>query len=76
MEEGKKLDGKIEIEYLGKNKMFLHKRIGSGTYGKKKINLNQINNGTIIFQLCEKNAFESWSITPDALTKAFIGVLK
>ena len=76
MKEGTKQKSEIEIQYIGKNKLFLHKQIGSGTLGNKNIRLNLINNGTIIFELNEKGkGFESWGITPDSMVKSFIKLI-
>ncbi len=72
--EGNKIEVPIEVQSIGKNKMFLHIELGTGTLGKRKVRLLQDTGGSnLIFQVysLDGKSWDSYGITPEAISKCF-----
>jgi len=68
-----KLKANVEVEYLGENKMFLHKGLGEGQIEDgRKARLIMTNAG-VVMQVTDKkdrNKWRSFSVTWDKLSRA------
>lgn len=62
----------IEVQSIGKNKMFLHLELGTGKLGKRNVRLLQANTN-FIFQVysLDSKGWDSYAITSEQLSKSF-----
>lgn len=67
---------KVKIEYIGKDKLYLHQQLGEGELGKKKLRLIMTDGG-VKMQVSEegKRGWDTYGMSWKDISKAFADVI-